>query len=171
MSKVQKQPVTVVGFPAVEEGARSGGDRREPERSEPSSTAAAPASAPAPGPKDLAPPPDPEVSSDRPKRRRFDAAYKRRILELCDAARGQPGEIGALLRREGLYSSLVTDWRRQRDAGVIAALAPHKRGRKTEVADAMAERVAELEQEKARLEERLRKAEIIIDVQKKFRSS
>jgi transposase-like protein len=107
------------------------------------------------------------VPSDRPKRRTFDAAYKRRILEQHDAAKGQPGQIGALLRREGLYSSLVSEWKRQRDEGAIAALAPRKRGRKTMDADPMAERIAELERDKARLEERLRKAEIIIDVQKK----
>lgn len=71
-------------------------------------------------------PPDPEVP-ERPKRRRFTAEYKLAILKEADAAT-EPGEIGALLRREGLYSSHLVDWRRQRDAGVLQALGK-KRGR------------------------------------------
>ena len=139
------------------EDERSEGDRREPERSS-SSTAAAPASAPLP--------PDPEVPSDRPKRRRFTAEYKKRILAEHDAC-SLPGEIGALLRREGLYSSLISEWKRQRDEGADAALAPRQRGRKAKVVDALAVKVAELERDKRKLEERLRRAELIIDVQKK----
>lgn len=138
---------------------RSGGDRREPERSS-SPTAAAPPERP-PGEA-----PDPEVPGDRAKRRTFPAEYKKRILEQVDAC-SQPGEIGELLRREGLYSSHLCEWRRLRDAGALASLAAKKRGPKAKVVDEMAERVAELEREKRRLEERLRKAEIIIDVQKK----
>jgi transposase-like protein len=110
--------------------------------------------------------PDPEVPADRPKRRTYTAEYKKRILEEHDAC-SQSGEIGALLRREGLYSSLMSEWRRLRAAGADAALTPRKRGRKARVIDAMAQRVADLERENRRLEERLRKAEIIIDVQKK----
>lgn len=70
--------------------------------------------------------PDPEVQ-ERPQRRRFDAAYKRRVLAEAEAS---PGEVGALLRREGLYSSHLTTWRKQRAAGELAGLAPRKRGRK-----------------------------------------
>ncbi len=147
--------------PAVKDSAvddeRSGGDRREPERSS-ASTAAALDSPPSP--------PDPEVPSDRPKRRTFTAEYKKRILAEHDAC-SQAGEIGALLRREGMYSSLISEWKRQRDEGMDAALAPHKRGRKAKVVDALAAKVAELEHDKRRLEDRLRKAETIIDVQKK----
>ena len=159
MLKSERQAVVPQG-PTVE-GSWSGGDRREPERSEPSTVAA-----PAPGaPRTRLP--DPEVSSDRPKRRAFTAEYKQRILDEHDDAKGHPGEIGALLRREGLYSSLVTEWKRQAAEGAGAALAPRKRGRKEKIVDAMATRVAELERDKSRLEDRLRKAEIIIDVQKK----
>jgi hypothetical protein len=75
--------------------------------------------------------------------------------------------MGVLLRREGLFSSHLTEWRRQRELATVAGLAPRKRGRKQKVVDAMATRVAELEREKLRLEKRLRMAEIIIDVQKK----
>jgi transposase len=149
MRKVQTPPESKQE-PAVGD-ERSGGDRREPQRSE-APTAAAP--------------PDPEVSADRPKRRTFRAEYKKRILDEADAC-SEPGEIGELLRREGLYSSHLTEWRRLRDAGSLAGLAAKKRGRKAKVVDALAARVAELERDKRRLEERLRKAELIIDVQKK----
>ena len=71
------------------------------------------------------------------------------------------------MRREGLYSSHLVDWRRLRDAGALAGLSAKKRGPKAKVVDALAVRVAELERDKRRLEERLRKAELIIDVQKK----
>ena len=70
-------------------------------------------------------PPDPEVP-ERARRRQFTAAYKLRILEAVDAARGT-GQLGALLRREGLYSSHLVEWRRQRDQGALAALAPQRR--------------------------------------------
>lgn len=155
MHKVQRQ-LRAVKDPAVRV-ERSGGDRREPERSS-TPTAAAPASPPLP--------PDPEVPADRPKRRTFTAEYKKRILSEHDAC-SQPGEIGALLRREGLYSSLISEWKRQRDEGANAALAPRKRGRKAKIIDALATKVAELEGDKRRLEDRLRKAETIIEVQKK----
>lgn len=159
MRKVQRQPETPQD-PAV--GAeRSGGDRREPERS----SAPTAAVAPAPGPVHVVPP-NPEVHRDRPTRRTYTAEYKKRILAEHDAC-SRPGEIGALLRREGLYSSIVSEWGRQRDQAADAALVPRKRGRKARV-DPLAERVAQLERDKRRLEERLRKAEIIIDVQKKL---
>jgi len=117
-----------------------------------------------------APPPDPEVPTDRPKRRTFTAEYKKRILVEADACSAL-GAMGVLLRREGLFSSHLTEWWRQRERATVAGLAPKKRGRKQKVVDAMATRVAELERDKLRLEQRLRMAEIIIDVQKKSHSS
>jgi transposase-like protein len=110
-------------------------------------------------------PPDPEVLENKP-RRRFTAKYKLRILEEADACT-EPGQIGALLRREGLYSSNLTIWRRQRDEGQLQGLSPKKRGRKAKAVNPLAQRVAELERETQQLREKLRKAEIIIEVQKK----
>ena len=108
--------------------------------------------------------PNPEVVAQA-KRRRFTAEYKHRILTEADQARGSGG-IGALLRREGLYSSLLTTWRREREAGVRQALAPQKRGPKSK-RDPIAEHVQKLQRDNERLTEQLRKAEIVIDVQKK----
>jgi transposase len=101
---------------------------------------------------------------ERPKRRRFTAEYKLRVLR--DADRCKPGELGALLRREGLYSSHLTAWRQQRDRIAQAGLAARRRGPKASAA--VDPRVKQLEQEKARLERRLRRAEIIIEFQKKL---
>jgi transposase len=109
--------------------------------------------------------PDPEVA-ERAARRRFTAEYKLQVLREADAC-AVPGELGALLRREGLYSSHLTTWRRQREEGTLAALAPKKRGRPGAPAAPLARRVAELERDKARLERRLKQAETIIEVQKK----
>src|SRR5208282_6290456 len=81
-------------------------------------------------------PPNPEVL-ERPMRRRFTAEYKLDTLRKADLCTG-PGSMGALLRREGLYSSNLTTWRRQRDEGTLAALKPKRRGRKTAVPDPMA---------------------------------
>jgi transposase len=110
--------------------------------------------------------PDPEVVP-RAKRRRFKAEYKVRILEEVDAC-SEPGEIGALLRREGLYSSHLTTWRRQREQGQLEGLSPKKRGRKPSVDEALAKELAELKRENQRLENRLQQAETIIEVQKKL---
>ncbi len=106
--------------------------------------------------------PDPEVA-EKPKRRRFSAEYRLRIVREADSCKG-PGEIGALLRREGLYSSLLTSWRRQRDTGALAGLEPKKRGPKAKAVDP---RVKGLERELARLKRKLEQAETIIDIQKK----
>ena len=111
-------------------------------------------------------PPDPEVA-ERAARRRFTAEYKLRVLHEADACAGT-GELGGLLRREGLYSSHLTTWRRQREQGTLAALSPKKRGRPATPGSPLARRVAELEREKARLEGRLKQAETIIEVQKKI---
>lgn len=110
--------------------------------------------------------PDPEVPA-KARRRRYSAAYKRRILEEADQC-SAPGEIGALLRREGLYSSLLSRWREQRKAGGEAALTPKKRGRKPTPPNPLAKRNAELEREVARLRKKLDQAETIISVQKKL---
>jgi transposase-like protein len=97
------------------------------------------------------------------KRKRFTAAEKLRILREVEACRGS-GEIGALLRREGIYSSYLTTWRKQRESGELDGLAPQKRGPKP---DPQAIELAKLRRENARLQERLRQAELIISVQKK----
>ena len=107
--------------------------------------------------------PDPEVST-KAKRRTFTAAYKRRILEEADGCT-EPGELGALLRREGLYSSNLTTWRRQREAGGLAGLTPKKRGRKR---DEEAAELAKLRRENERLRKQLDQAELIIAAQKKL---
>ena len=112
-------------------------------------------------------PPDPEVA-ERARQRQFSAAYKLRILEEADACRA-PGQVGALLRREGLYSSHLVDWRRQRAAGSLAALAPRRRGRPP--APASSAQLTRLRQENERLSRQLAAAEAIIDVQKKSRRS
>ena len=108
--------------------------------------------------------PNPEVVA-RPKRRRFTAAFKQKVLAEADAAKGS-GEIGAVLRRHGLYSSHVTHWRQERDAGILEGLTPQKRGPKTKVTAATLAN-QKLQRENERLTEQLRKAEIVIDIQKK----
>ena len=111
-------------------------------------------------------PPDPEVAEKKP-RRKFTAKYKLQILQEADGC-SKAGQLGALLRREGLYSSNLTLWRRQRDEGLLDALSPKKRGRKEKEKHPLAPRIAELERENERLRKKLKKAEIIIDVQKKI---
>ena len=110
-------------------------------------------------------PVDPEVL-ERAVRRRFTAEYKLRVLREADACQ-EPGEIGALLRREGLYSSHLTMWRRARDEGTLQALTPKKRGRRPKRVDPVQEENARLRRENARLERRLHQAELAIDLQKK----
>jgi len=108
--------------------------------------------------------PNPEVVA-KPRRRTFTAKYKQRILQEADAARFS-GTIGALLRRESLYSSHLVTWRRERDAGILEALTPEKRGPKSK-RHPLEEENQKLRRQNERLTEELRKAEIIIDVQKK----
>lgn len=110
--------------------------------------------------------PDPEVV-EKARRRQFSAAYKQRILSEVERCT-QVGEVGRILRREGLYSSHLSKWRQQHEAGSRAALAPKKRGRKPREVDPLARRVAELERESAQLRQKLEQAEIIIAVQKKL---
>ncbi len=110
--------------------------------------------------------PYPEVS-EKAQRRKYSAEYKLRILKEFDACT-QPGEKGALLRREGLYSSNITHWLRQRDEGGLEALTPKKRGRKASGKNPFTEENDRLRRENEQLQKRLEKAELIIDVQKKI---
>jgi transposase len=138
-------------------------ERREAERSEDSRSAAAGKAGA------LEPPalsrPDPEVVAGA-KRRTFTAKYKLGLLAEVDAVAAQPGAIGALLRREGLYSSHLVTWRREREAGMLKGLTPHKRGRKSK-RNPQEEELQKLRRENQHLTEELRKAAIVIDVQKK----
>ena len=111
-------------------------------------------------------PPDPEVPEQKP-RRRFTVGYKLRILQEADAC-VESGQIGELLRREGLYSSNLTTWRKQREQGLLQALSPKKRGRKHKERNPLAPRVTQLEKENQCLEQKLRQAELIIEAQKKI---
>lgn len=108
---------------------------------------------------------NPEVA-EKAQRRRFDAAYKLRVLAEADHCT-EPGSLGELLRREGLYSSHLATWRRQREEGALDALGPKKRGRKPKRKDGVALENERLARENKRLAERLRQAEVIIEVQKK----
>ena len=110
--------------------------------------------------------PDPEVPA-KASRRRFTAEYKLRVLTLADAC-NEPGCLGELLRREGLYASNLNTWRGQRDRGVLSGLSPKKRGRKESVRNPLHAENETLRKENYRLTNRLRQAEIIIDVQKKI---
>lgn len=106
-----------------------------------------------------------EVSS-KATRRRFAAGYKREVLRQAEGCT-QRGELGALLRREGLYSSHLTSWRAELLRSDLVALSPKKRGPKGKVRDARDQRIVELEREVSRLQKRVEHAELIIDVQKK----
>lgn len=148
MDKQQKNGSTT----AWEAAERSDGERSEAERSAAASQAGAKQR------------PNPEVRP-RAQRRSFTAAYKQNILAEADTASGS-GMIGALLRREGLYSSHLTHWRQEREAGIKQGLTPRARGPKPQI-DPSAKEVQSLRRQNERLTEQLRKAEIIIDVQKK----
>ena len=135
----------------MEDSERRGAERSEAPRSgEASKTERAPA-------------PDPEVPT-KATRRRFTSEFKLQVLR--EAEQCGPGELGALLRRHGLYSSHLSVWRRERDAGARERLSK-KRGRKAAERNPLAPRVAQLERENRRLQAQLKKAEIIIDIQKK----
>jgi transposase len=110
--------------------------------------------------------PDSEVP-EKAVRRRFTAEYKRRILREAEACKEQ-GRLGALLRREGLYSSNLLTWQRQAERGTLEALSPKKRGPKEKKPDPSLRRIAELEKITQRLEHKLRQAELIIAAQKKL---
>lgn len=106
-----------------------------------------------------------EVSA-KARRRRFSAAEKLRILKEADACT-KPGEQGALLRREGLYSSHLTEWRRARERGELDALSPKKRGRKAKEAHPLEKKVAELQRSLEKVELRAKRAEALVELQKK----
>ncbi len=116
------------------------------------------------GPSNKASRPDPEVL-EKAKRRRFSAEYKLRVLEEADACR-EPGEVSALLRREGLYSSHLADWRRAQRKGMLEALAK-RRGPKGRRRDPVARENEQLHKENARLRRRLEQAEMVLEIQKK----
>jgi len=107
-----------------------------------------------------------EVSA-KAQRRRFTAEYKRKILQEADVCK-KPGEVGALLRREGLYSSHLATWRALRERGELAGLTSKKRGPKAREVDERDLRIVELERQLARAEAKIERAELIIDVQKKL---
>ncbi len=112
------------------------------------------------------PVPEPEVL-ERPVRRKFTADYKLNIVHEA-ASCTIPGQIGSLLRREGLYSSHLTYWRRQAYLGTLQALSPKKRGPRKQKPNPLVQKVAQLEKEKQRLSAKLKQAETIIEVQKKI---
>jgi transposase len=111
-------------------------------------------------------PPDPEVP-EKAVRRHFTAEYKLSILRQSENCR-EAGSLGALLRREGLYSSHLTTWRRQREAGVLAGLRPRRRGRKAAPPNPLQAENEQLRKENNRLQKCLKKAELIIEIQKKI---
>ena len=112
------------------------------------------------------PSPNPEVS-EKATRRRYKAEYKLRILKEAQKCT-KHGEMGALLRREGLYSSHLKTWKKQREEGTLQGLAPKKRGRKAKPKNPLDDEVQRLRRENERLKLRLQQAETIIDVQKKL---
>lgn len=151
---------TKIDAPGLEAPQRREGERSEPDHS---GGASNPGGAAAVAP--LAAVPDPEVAA-KPARRRFTVDYKRSMVEQADACQ-DAGAVGALLRREGLYSSHLSTWRRQARQGELAGLTPKKRGRKITV-NPLLEENRKLLAINARLTKRLENAELIIDVQKKL---
>lgn len=112
------------------------------------------------------PPRPPTEVTSKAKRRFFTAEYKKKILQEVDACT-EPGQIGALLRREGLYSSHLVEWRRLREQGALAGLAPKQRGPKAKEVNPLARQLAEQLRENARLKAENAKLQLICDVQKK----
>ncbi len=103
----------------------------------------------------------------KPQRRRFSVEYKRRIVREADGCE-KPGEVGALLRREGLYSSHLSSWRSARDRGELEGGGRRKRGPEPKASDPSAKRIIELERENRRLRKRAERAEGLVEVQKKL---
>lgn len=149
------------GTPPALASVGSEGERSEPERT----TEANGGGRGTPPPPRVAATPDPEVV-ERAVRRTFTADYKRRILAEVDAAT-DPGAVGRILRREGLYSSHLVSWRNRRDKAARAALEPNKRGPKAAAKNPLQGENAKLKRENARLQKKLHTAEVIIDLQKK----
>ena len=146
--KVPMHAVTVSSDPGASQGARR-------------ATEDAPGSAPPP-----VPPGSNSEVVPRARRRTFTNADKRRILQAADLCT-KPGEVGALMRREGVYSSSLSTWRRQREVADLAALAPQKRGPKADPARIDTLQIAQLTRERDKLRVELGKAQLVIEVQKK----
>ena len=148
----------------VESGWRErGGERSEPERERQVDSTAPNGNQPA-----AAAIPDPQVvpRAAKAKRRRFSASDKQRILEAVDQAT-EPGAVGRILRREGIYHSQLSKWRQQRAAGISASLADKARGAKGPSAKSLQQENQKLQRENVRLRKQLSRAEIIIEFQKK----
>lgn len=160
MRKVLRKEVPAVGLGGTEGDRRSTGVPPSP-----TATADGQGAEPSQARTEVLRTPDPEVP-EKPVRRRFSAEYKLRILREAEACQ-QHGELGALLRREGLYSSHLTTWRQQRDQGALDALKAKRRGRKPQPINPLAAENERLRRENERLAARLKQAETIIDVQKK----
>jgi transposase-like protein len=143
----------------------SGWSERSGERSEPVRERQPDATAPQDAKPAL---PDPQVvpKAQKAKRRRFSASDKRRILAAVDQA-SEPGEIGRILRREGIYHSLLSKWRQQRAEGIELGLSEKARGVKGPSVKMLQEENRKLQRQKTRIEEELRRARIIIEFQKK----
>jgi transposase-like protein len=152
----------MLGMEEVVAGGTEGG--RSPTGVPPATAAAAATAGPATGNGKLIP--DPAVL-EKPVRRRFTAEYKLRILQEADRCIAS-GQLGALLRREGLYSSILSTWRQQRDEGTLAGLTPKRRGRKANPDAPLIAENLRLTRETQRLAAKLRQAETIIDIQKKL---
>ena len=143
-------------------------ERSEGERSEPERNVETPKPAPPPmgACSVLGRVPDPEVP-EKATRRKYTADYKRKILEETDRCK-EPGQIGAILRREGLYSSHLVIWRRQRSEAILQGLNPRKRGAKEQLKNPLEKEVQQLQRENEKLKCRLKQAETIIEAQKKI---
>ena len=152
MKNIQRSKVKMQANQSIEESGATQGARR--------ATEGAPDSAPP-----VVQPGDSEVVA-RAQRRKFSSLDKRRILNAADRCT-KPGEVGALMRREGVYSSSLSTWRAQREVAELDAVAPQKRGPKIDPARAPALQLAQITRERDSLREQLRKAQLIIDVQKK----
>ena len=153
----------MLGIEQVVVGGTEGG--RSPTGVPPTTTAAA-AGPGGPAAGNGTPMPDPAVP-EKPVRRRFTAEYKMRVLCEADRSTG-PGQLGALLRREGLYSSHLNTWRQQREQGTLAGLAPRRRGPKPQPDAPLIAENERLKRDNQRLAAKLRQAEAIIEVQKKL---
>jgi transposase len=150
-------------LPAVLVPKGSEGERSEPERTVGPSTAVAKILA---GAQFRPVPANPEVVA-KATRRRFTVDYKLKLLEQADAC-SQPNQLGALLRREGLYHSNLALWRQQRQQGILQALTPKVRGRKSNPKSLLVQENEQLRRQNQRLSHRLQQAEIIIEFQKKL---
>jgi transposase len=163
MSRARKKKAEMNSLGVVlSPGDLAGAERSEGERSDPQRSAAI---AKAGADSVTHARPDPEVVA-KAKRRTYTAEYKQRILAEAETVAATRGALGALLRREGLYSSLLAYWRRERADGILEALTPRKRGPKSK-RNPLEEENQKLRRQNALLSEDLRKAHIIIDVPKK----